>query len=204
MIAVPDVNHLSPQEYFNWEAQQPKRYEYFDGAVYAMAGGTLAHGRIGLNTTFLNSRVREKNCLAFNSDCKVGLSEEGPFTYPDASVSCVERDRTAPQFILSPCLIAEVLCSSTEANDRGRKFELYRQLESLQEYVLVGSETKTVEVFRRGKDGGWTFTAYGEGDELTLTSLDLTVDVEVFYEDVAIAEALASEAQNQAQSHAYS
>ncbi len=189
MIAVPDVNHLSPQEYFDWEAQQPERYEYFDGVVYAMAGGTLAHGRIGLNiTAFLNSHVREKNCLAFNSDCRVGISEDGPFTYPDASVSCVERDRTAQQFIQSPCLIVEVLSSSTEAYDRGRKFELYRQLESLQEYVLVGSETKTVEVFRRGNDGSWTFTAYREGDELKLTSLDLPVAVDVFYEDVAIAE----------------
>ncbi len=86
-----------------------------------------------------------------------------------------------------------MLSSSTEAYDRGRKFELYRQLTSLQEYLLVGSEAKTVELFRRGKDGSWTYTAYGEGDELILKSLDLAVAVETFYGGVAIAQDVGSE-----------
>ncbi|MCM1983966.1 Uma2 family endonuclease [Lyngbya confervoides] len=186
MIASPSF--LTPEEYFDWEAAQPERHEYFDGATYAMAGGTLAHGRIGLNiSAFLNAQVRSRQCLTFNSDCRVGISEAGPFTYPDVSVSCDERDRTAQQFIQHPCLIVEVLSASTEAYDRGRKFELYRQLPSLQEYMLVGSETKTVELFRRDEAGAWRFFVYGEGHEVTLASVGVTLSVDQIYADVAIA-----------------
>ncbi len=108
---------------------------------------------------------------------------------------CCLRDRTAQQFIQFPCLIVEVLSPSTEAYDfpletlreRGGKFKLYRRLASLQEYVLVGSETKTVEIFRRNPSGSWEFMAYGEGDDIPLTSVGLTVAIEVLYEDVVLA-----------------
>lgn len=187
MIAGLKSPRRSPQEYFDWEAQQLERHEYFDGEVYAMAGGTLAHGRIGLNIgAVLKSHVRDAGCTTFNSDCKLGITENGPFTYPDVSVSCDDRDRTAQQFIQSPCLIIEVLSPSTEAYDRGGKFKLYRRLSSLQEYVLVGSESQSVEVFRRNPSGSWEFMAYGEGDEITLSSIDLRVAIEAFYEDVVL------------------
>ena len=89
MVAALESRQFTPEEYFEWEAQQELRYEYFDGDVFAMAGGLLPHGRIGLNvSSLLRSHVRGKDCVAFNSDCKVGISEAGPFTYPDASVSC--------------------------------------------------------------------------------------------------------------------
>ncbi|MEB3214123.1 MAG: Uma2 family endonuclease [Leptolyngbyaceae bacterium] len=187
MIAAPERHRLTPQEYFEWEAQQELRYEYFDGEVFAMTGGTLPHGRIGLNvSSLLKSHVRGKGCIVFNSDCKVGISETGPFTYPDASVSCDERDRTAENFIRFPCLIVEVLSPSTEAYDRGGKFALYRRLDSLQEYVLVGSETNTVEVFRRNQNGTWSFIPYSEGDEIELASVSLTTSIDAIYEDVTL------------------
>ncbi|MFP4009785.1 MAG: Uma2 family endonuclease, partial [Spirulinaceae cyanobacterium] len=123
---------MTPQQYFEWEARQELRYEYFGGNVFAMTGGSLSHGRIGLNvSSLLKSHVQGQGCLVFNSDGKVEISEAGPFTYPDTSVSCDERDRTATEFIQFPCLIVEVLSPSTEAYDRGGKFALYRRLESL-------------------------------------------------------------------------
>lgn len=189
MIAVPEFQSLTPQQYFEWEAQQELRYEYFDGNVFAMTGGSLAHSRIGLNVSSLlqsHLRSRSQNCLIFNSDGKVGISEAGPFTYPDTSVSCDERDRTATEFIQFPCLIVEVLSPSTEAYDRGGKFALYRRIESLQEYVLVGSETKTVEVFRREADGLWSFIPYAEKDEVEFASVGLTVSINAIYEDVTL------------------
>ncbi len=189
MIAVPEFQPLTPQQYFEWEAQQELRYEYFDGNVFAMTGGSLSHGRIGLNvSSLLKSRVQGQGYLVFNSDGKVGISEAGPFTYPDTSVSCDERDRTATEFIQFPCLIVEVLSPSTEAYDRGDKFALYRQLESLQEYVLVGSETKTVEVFRRESNGIWSFIPYAGEDEVEFASVELTVSIDAIYEDVILAQ----------------
>jgi Uma2 family endonuclease len=189
MIAAPEPQHLTPQAYFEWEAQQKLRYEYFDGEVVAMTGGSLPHADIALNiASILRGELRGR-CKVRNADARVGITEAGPFTYPDASVSCDERDRTAIQFIQFPCLIVEVLSPSTEAYDRGSKFALYRRLESLQEYVLIGSETKTVEVFRRETNGAWSFIPYLEGDEIELTSLGVTISVEAIYEDVILPQA---------------
>jgi Uma2 family endonuclease len=189
MIAARKLS-LTPQEYFDWEAQQLERHEYFDGEVYAMAGGSMAHADIALNIAAAIKRHLAGRCKVRNSDAKVGITENGPFTYPDVSVSCDDRDRTAQQFIQSPCLIIEVLSPSTEAYDRGGKFKLYRRLASIQEYVLVGSEVQSVEIFRRNPSGSWEFIAYGEGDEITLASIDLTVAIGVFYEDVVLVEAV--------------
>jgi len=187
MIAALKSPGFTPQEYFDWEELQQQRHEYFDGEVYAMAGGTLVHGRIGLNVgSLLQSHVSGSGCITYNSDCKLGISEKGPFTYPDVSVSCDDRDRTAQQFIQFPCLIVEVLSPSTEAYDRGGKFKLYRRLTSLQEYVLVSSETQSVEVFRRLPSNSWEFMVYGEGDRVILESIGLTVDVEAFYQNVVL------------------
>ncbi|MDY7005263.1 MAG: Uma2 family endonuclease [Cyanobacteriota bacterium] len=188
------VPHLTPQEYLEWEIQQPLRYEYFNGEVFAMAGGTLPHADIALNLASLLREPLRGGCKVRNSDAKVGITDEGPFTYPDLSISCDERDRTARQFIRYPCVIIEVLSPSTEAYDspsetlreRGGKFALYRRLSTLQEYVLVSSETKTVEIFRRDAVGEWRFIPYSEGDTIELMSLGITLSLNAIYEDVVL------------------
>ncbi|MEM9217167.1 MAG: Uma2 family endonuclease [Cyanobacteria bacterium P01_F01_bin.150] len=184
--AVDEPRRLTPQEYFDWEDQQELRYEYFDGDVFAMAGGSLPHADIALNIASILKGLLRGRCKVRNSDAKVGITEDGPFTYPDVSVSCDERDRTAIKFIQLPCLIVEVLSPSTEAYDRGGKFALYRKLESLREYVLVGSENKTVEIFRRNQDGTWSFIPHIEGDEIELKSVGLTTSLDEIYEDVIL------------------
>lgn len=186
MVAAREVSPMSPQDYFNWEAQQESRYEYFSGQVVAMAGGTIAHGRIGLNLSTLLKAQLSSGCITLNSDCKVGISKQGPFTYPDVSVTCDKRDLTAEQFIQFPTLIIEVLSTSTEAYDRGGKFALYRRLTSLQEYVLVGSEVQSVEIFWRSPSNTWEFRAYKPGDTIQLRSLTLTLNFEQIYAGLAV------------------
>ena len=186
MIATQQHPRFTPQEYLDWEEQQTLRYEYFDGEVFAMAGGTLPHADIALNIASLLREPLRGRCKVRNSDAKVGITAEGPFVYPDVSVTCDQRDRTAQKFSQYPCLIVEVISPGTEAYDRGGKFALYRRLESLQEYILVGSETKTVEVFRRDQQGRWVFIPYGENDEITLNSLEVTLEVDDIYEDVVL------------------
>jgi len=184
MLATHKIPHLTPQEYFEWEAQQDIRYEYFDGQVFAMTGGSLPHADIALNLASLLRQSLQRRCKVRNSDAKVGITDTGPFVYPDVSVTCDQRDWTAQKFSRYPCLIIEVLSPGTEAYDRGEKFSLYRRLESLQEYVLVGSETKFVDLFRRSQAGEWTFIPYVEGDDIELTSVGLTIPVNLIYEDV--------------------
>ncbi|MEB3233025.1 MAG: Uma2 family endonuclease [Leptolyngbyaceae bacterium] len=186
MVATHPNRRLTPQEYFEWEDQQELRYEYFDGDVFAMTGGSLPHADIALNiASILRAHLRGR-CKVRNSDAKVGITDDGPFVYPDVSVTCDKRDRTAQQFSRYPCLIVEVVSPGTEAYDRGGKFGLYRRLETLKEYVLVGSLAKTVEVFRRNDEGGWIFIPYGEGADIELTSVGVTVSMDEVYEDVVL------------------
>ena len=186
MVATQSHTRLTPSEYLEWEVQQSVRYEYFDGDVFAMAGGTLPHADIALNIASLLKAAVQSPCKVRNSDAKVGITADGPFVYPDVSVSCHEQDRKAQKFSQHPCLIVEVVSPSTEAYDRGGKFALYRRLESLQEYVLVASETKTVEVFHKGETGVWTFMPYGEGDNIELASVGVSMTVAAIYEDVVL------------------
>ncbi len=126
MVATPQPQGLTPEEYFLWEAQQPLRYEYFDGEVFAMAGGSLPHADIAFNlASLLRSPLMAQPpscCKVRTSDAKVGISPTGPFVYPDVSVTCDDRDRSAQQFIRYPCLVIGVLSPSTEAYDRGENF----------------------------------------------------------------------------------
>lgn len=184
MIAHPKFS-FSPQEYLEWEELQEIRYEYAEGEVYAMTGGTLLHSEIALNFgALLKNHLRGRGCRVFNSDAKVGVTENGPFFYPDVNVSCDKRDRTALKFVQYPCLIAEVLSPTTEAYDRGSKFAQYRRLESLKEYVLISSDGVNVEIFRLNQNNKWELTPYSQGDEIQLVSVDLDFSIDLLYEDI--------------------
>lgn len=185
MIASPQKDFLTPQEYFAWEETQGQKYEYIDGEIFVMTGGTVPHGTISLNfASILKNHLRGSSCRAFALDVKLGVSEDGPFYYPDIMVTCNERDRSAIKVIYHPCLIAEVLSPSTEAYDRGRKFANYRRIQTLQEYLLINAEGINVECFRPNDRGKWELTTYSVGEEIRLTSIDVSFPIELLYEDI--------------------
>jgi len=122
---------LTPEAYFAWEELQEVKHEYFDGEVYAMSGGTKNHGRIsGRIFSLIDIHLGDGDCVALNSDVRVKIQASEKYVYPDASVTCDERDSAEPtlrerqttQYITYPCTIVEVLSPSTEAYDRGKKF----------------------------------------------------------------------------------
>ena len=185
MIAELNQSRVSPQEYLDWEPLQTLRHEYIDGEIYAMTGGTLPHSEIAGNLiALLKPHLRGSGCRVLGSDGKIGVTDNGPFLYPDVSVTCDRRDRGALKFARHPQLIAEVLSPSTEAYDRGEKFALYRRLESLKEYVLIGSESISVDIFRLNEKHRWELIPYSEGDEIQLLSVNLSFKVEQLYEDI--------------------
>lgn len=187
MVAVPERQYLTPQQYLDWEEKQSIKYEYIDGEVFAITGGSIPHNDLAVNlTTALKNHLRGKGCKVLMTDAKVGVSESGPFYYPDVMVSCDERDKKAIQVIYYPCLIAEVLSPSTEAKDRGKKFRNYRCISSLREYVLIGSEQKVIECYRLNDRGIWELYTYSEGDEVELKSVDFHGSIELIYEDVIL------------------
>lgn len=118
------------------------------------------------------------------ADAKLGISENNSFHYPDVMVTCDQRDQQALKFIQCPCLIAEVLSPSTEAYDRGSKFAQYRRINSLKEYLLIDSQTISVECFRLNDRGIWELYPYNERDEIHLISIDFHLPISLLYEDV--------------------
>lgn len=103
-----------PQEYLEWEEQQPIKYEYVNGEVFAMTGETLPHNSVALNlASALKNHLRDKGCKVFMADAKLGVSDIGPFHYPDVMVTCDKRDQNSPKIVHFPCLIVEVLSTSS-------------------------------------------------------------------------------------------
>lgn len=114
----------------------------------------------------------------------MGITEKGSFFYPDVLVTCNAQDRQAIQVIQFPKLIVEVLSPGTEAYDRGAKFAQYRRLESLQEYVLINSESIGLDIFRLNDRSKWELTYYTNGDKIELVCIEFKFPIELLYEDV--------------------
>jgi Uma2 family endonuclease len=197
MIAQPQSQFMTPSEYLEWEEQQPIKYDYMNGEVFAMTGGTIPHNDVALNlASALKNHLRGKECKVQMADAKVGVSQNGPFHYPDVMVSCDPRDRKARKVIYYPCLIIEVLSPGTEAFDRGQKFRHYRQIETLKEYVLIDADRLYVECYRLNEKGKWELTAYspdptttnGTEVEVDLTSVNFRCPISLLYEDVVFGE----------------
>lgn len=159
------------------------KHEYIDGQVYAMAGGSLAHGHISTRVIRqLEEGLGKRSCMVYNSDVAARLSSKR-YTYPDATVTCDQRDRPSKQLreIQTPCVVIEVLSDSTEAYDRGEKFGYYRECSAVQEYVLVNTRRQLVEVYRRTQEE-WILHVYKPGDEVVLTSIDVHFPLAALYE----------------------
>lgn len=182
---------ISYAEYLAAEQRGEIKHEYLDGAVVAMAGGTIAHGELsGLVFATLFQRLQGRSCRVYNSDVRVHVEATGLTTYPDVTVVCGPR-RTAAvddQALTNPVLLVEVLSPSTAAYDRGEKFEHYQRIESLREYVLVSPDRPRVERYCRIGDGTWSYVAAGSGDRVRLDSLDIELDVGALYAGMTQAE----------------
>jgi Uma2 family endonuclease len=175
------------EQYLEMERDSPIRHEYIDGIVYAMAGGTRRQNRVGRNATrLLDDYLGDGPCQVYTADMKVRLANERDHVYPDVGVTCDPRDLEdeAPDYISCPRLVIEVLSESTEAYDRGAKFDLYRGRDTLQEYVLIETDHSAIEVRSRNDDASWTTVTYGPDDRVALHSIGLTIPVAAFYRGV--------------------
>jgi Uma2 family endonuclease len=186
MVAIKEnFPRFTPEEYFAWEEQQLERHEYIDGEVYAMSGGSINHGRIAIKiTSMLDSHLDSGGCITGNSDIRINILETNDYSYPDASVTCDERDKTTPQYIIYPCLIVEVLSDSTEAYDRGEKFYQYRRNPVLQDYLLVNAKSIAIDLYHKNDAGDWTILNYRTGDIVELKSINLSFPIEQVYRGI--------------------
>lgn len=183
----PQITHkLTLAEYNQLEEETRQRYEYHNGEVFAMAGGDPVHNVIGHNVQlFLGNALRKKPCKVYTSDQKVYIDDINRSLYPDASVTCgpVERSDKDTKAIINPIVLVEVLSDSTEAYDRGRKFEYFSKLSSLREYVLLSQhEPKAQLHYRPSANEPWQIIwVNGLNQALKLQSLGVETTLDELY-----------------------
>lgn len=160
-MSIQPEARLTPEEYLYIERKATNRSEYFACEMFAMAGASREHNRIVTNVvTGIDNQLKDRHCNVYSSDMRVKVSNTELYTYPDIVVTCGE-ERFADEHVdnlLNPLLIVEVLSDSTEAYDRGKKFEHYRQIDSFSEYLLIAQNICKVEQYFKQNNTQWLYT----------------------------------------------
>jgi Uma2 family endonuclease len=191
MVSQPTPPRLTIAEFISMENASEVRHEYDHGHFWAMVGAKPNHRRLVTNITVaLHALLKKQGCSITTADTAVMVGKGRAYFYPDATIICgpeLYYDDTKMQ-VVNPTVIFEVLSPSTEAYDRGRKFTLYRQIETLQAYVLIQPDTVQVEIFRRAGEL-WSFEALtGTEATLRLASVGVEVTLAALYSDVELTE----------------
>jgi len=178
---------ISPAEYIALEQQLGVKHEYHDGLIFAMSGVSLPHGRIQMNLSYrVTGALLDSACNAFPSDVRVVIEAADMATYPGLSIVCGEprQSKSFKHSVVNPTVLFEVLSPSTERYDRVTKFDQYRKLESLREYVLISQESMSVDLYRL-ENGHWTFYPMRGADALlSLASADIEIPLSDIYRGV--------------------
>jgi Uma2 family endonuclease len=174
-------------EYVRLEDASEIKHEYFDGTVYAMAGGGPEHAAIAANVIrLLGTAIEGKRCRVFTSDLRVRVVATGLATYPDATVVCgtleLDPEDGKGHTAINPTLLVEVTSPSTEDYDHGERAANYKRIESLREIALVAHDERRVDVWRR-IESRWTLFSFHADDEVDFASLDARIPVAAIYSD---------------------
>ena len=173
--------------YLAWEATQLDRHDFIDGEVFAMAGADDRHVTVSGNLYMaLRQHLRDSPCKTYMSDMRLQVAATNSYFYPDVLVTCSAADAASPLIKTEPTLIAEVLSPSTAAYDRGLKFSYYRQLASLQEYLLIDLDTRCTDCYRKGADGLWVLHPFERGAAVTLASVGLNIPADQLFAEVPL------------------
>jgi Uma2 family endonuclease len=191
MASVPKIL-LTPQEYLARERKAEFRSEFYRGEMFAMAGASWEHTLVKDNTAHeARKQLDDGPCRVLTSDLRVKVNATGPYTYPDIIIVCDE-----PQFednvldtLLNPRTLSEVLSDSTEKYDRGTKFRHYRQVPSVQEYLLIAQDQPLVERHVRQSNGDWLMTEFrGLTETFAFTSIPVKIALAAIYRGVEFPE----------------
>jgi len=183
---------VTPKEYLEFEKNSEFKHEYFDGEIFAMVGGRRNHNIISSNITGeLRNRLKETHCMVFSSDMRVKIEKIKKYTYPDIVVACGKMQFLEDELdsLINPVAIIEILSDSTEAYDRGMKFQHYQLIESLQEYILVSQYSCQVERYIRNKDNSWNYTPFTDMEQsFKISSIECELPLSEIYYRVELAE----------------
>lgn len=183
--ALAPTTRYTYQEYLKFEERSDVRHEWFAGEIFAMAGGSGAHAVLKSNLHgAVFAALRGKPCQPRDADQRVVIPETGLATYPDLSIVCGKRiphpdDRHA---LTNPTVLFEVLSPTSAGYDGGQKFDHYKQLGTLRQYVLVDSEHIHISLFTRDELGRWIQAGLGAGAMVNLESAGITISVDELYQ----------------------
>lgn len=175
------------QDYFDLERAEDRRYEYLSGEVFAMVGGTETHALIAMNTgAALVHALHDQPCRVYGSDMKLYIAASDKFCYPDVMVLC-EGGRRSECYVEEPALIVEVLSAATESYDRGLKFEHYRRIPGLRQYLLLSQSCMHAESYTREGSEGWLFReARGTAGSIGLDAAGVALPLAEIYRNVEL------------------
>ncbi|MDM8542348.1 Uma2 family endonuclease [Desulfococcaceae bacterium HSG9] len=185
MMSLQTKTAYTPEEYLTIEREAEFKSEYFNGEIFAMAGASRKHNLIAGNTfASLHRKLINKGCEAYMGDMRVKVSPTGLYTYPDIVIVC-----DTPQFedsvfdtLINPLVIIEILSPGTESYDRGKKFENYRALPSLIEYIMISQNRNYIEHYIRQPDNTWLFSEIRDmADGIQIASAECELTLEEIY-----------------------
>ncbi len=179
---------MTETEYLEFERANEHKHEYISGEVFAMSGASEAHSLICTSTSFtLYGQLRGRSCKVYPSDMRAKVKATGLYTYPDISIVCGEAQFTDDTFdtLINSTVLIEVLSPSTERYDRGQKFQHYREIASLREYILIAQDSPRIERFLCKDDGKWELSdSKGLAATIELPSIGCTLALAEVYEQV--------------------
>lgn len=181
-------NYISQEEYLETERAALEKHEYYQGEIFAMSGASVNHNIISVNLiSELKTKLKGNGCRLYGSDLRIHIPKNTLFTYPDISIICGNPNLTDDKFdtATNPSVIIELLSKSTRNYDMGQKFTLYRDIESLQEYILIDTEKIYVEKHIRNADNSWQLTDYRSQDNsFEISTIGLIFLLKDIYEDI--------------------
>jgi len=162
MVLPQTIEYITEEEYLAMEPESDRKHEYFEGEIFAMTGASEKHNLIAANVIReLGTQLKKKPCRVYPGDMRLKIEATGLYTYPDVMIVCGGRRFAEPgrtDTLTNPLVIIELLSDSTENYDRGKKFQHYRTLASLREYLLISQHQEKIEGWFRNEKGDWEFS----------------------------------------------
>ncbi len=189
MSVIPITSQqMTLEQYLEFDYNAEGRYEFFDGEVFEMSGGSPEHSLLGNRIgRLLGNRLDAKGCSVYNSEVQIKVPTMLPYRYADISALCgqpIYEDLGNQRLLINPTLIVEVLSPSTEKYDRDLKFKEYKSIESLRHYLLVSQSEKFMTLYTKHNEKFWFQSEYVEGEMLKLESLECGLSVDEIYQGI--------------------
>lgn len=183
-----DRSYISPEQYLRIERASEEKHEYFEGEVVTMNGASMSHIRIVVNLIReIGNYLKNGSCEVLSNDMRSSTPTSNAYMYPDVSIFCGQPELEDDKFdtLKNPSVIVEVLSPSTEKNDRGRKFFFYKQIPSLQEYILIDAARHLIDVFSKQADKSWVKESITDpADFLSISTIKFRLPLEEVYRNV--------------------